>query len=870
MRLNSIRLKITCLAGICLVATVVVIVSRSTRVGIRRAMESAEIDLVDSAGTEADLIASHFEKVMGGTESLAMTLSSSVDESLSLELSREDVIALLRSYLDRNAEILGVFTAWEEDAFDGLDVAYAGIEGHDESGRFKPYLRRVQQGPAPVEPLEDLGDGEGEQGKDSYYTRARTGKRPLAMPVRFGKGGLTDSVRLVYPILVNEEFRGVVGVDLSMGFVSERIGRARPFGGAGNITIVTGDGRVVASSQADRKRGMHLEGWTPEAKGTSPRLEAGMLQVDTPIHLPLQGEDWGVRVTVPEDVVGADANALMWNQIKSAILTVGFGLIVLYLVAGRISRPARRAAEHAAAISRGDFRHVARSYSGDEIGDVGRALQGMGETVERLIREVHELSLAAGSGDLARRASPEGYEGGFLDLCSGMNSMIDAVAQPIEEMRDVLSAVSRGDLSKRCDGVFEGEFKEIADSVNHTSDVIAMLTRTIDRLVNAGREGKLSERARPAGLEGVFSDLVHGINELFESFAVPIQESSRVLEAVSRGDLTQRVEGDLKGDFAQIKESLNHTVGVLGGLLGETERILDGAKQGDMSQRIDASGFSGDYEKLCTGINELLDAIVGPVRKVSKVLAENSEEMSVISVRLNEEAERANEDANKLEHLSREVSDRVATVASKVEEMSGEIDEVSGSVRKASKIATEAVQKASHAGEVISELEKGGQAIEDVVRLINSIAEQTNLLALNATIEAARAGDAGKGFAVVAGEVKELASQTAEATQLVAENIDEIQAGTKQAIEAIRAIGTTIDEIDGIQSLVSSSMMQQASAVEEVRGELRQAAQETGEIAEGVTGVAQLMSSSLEHARETRSSSEALSEASTDLSEIVR
>src|SRR5262249_51458533 len=144
---------------------------------------------------------------------------------------------------------------------------------------------------------------------------------------------------------------------------------------------------------------------------------------------------------------------------------------------------------------------------------------------------------------------------------------------------------------------------------------------------------------------------------------------------------------------------------------------------------------------------------------------------------------------------SEKASEHVRNAAAASEELSSSINEISRQVQESNGIAASAVQQAEHTDQRMVELSEAGERIGDVVKLITSIAEQTNLLALNATIEAARAGDAGRGFAVVAQEVKNLAGQTAKATDEISNQIVNMQSATQESVSAIRAIGQTIGRI---------------------------------------------------------------------------
>lgn len=197
-----------------------------------------------------------------------------------------------------------------------------------------------------------------------------------------------------------------------------------------------------------------------------------------------------------------------------------------------------------------------------------------------------------------------------------------------------------------------------------------------------------------------------------------------------------------------------------------------------------------------------------------------------------------------------ETTNQANAVAAASEELSASVNEISKQVSRAAGIASTAVTEADRSNQMIQGLANSAQKIGEVVGLITDIASQTNLLALNATIEAARAGEAGKGFAVVASEVKNLAAQTAKATDEISSQINEIQGATSQAVSSIQGISKTINEISEITTAISSSVEEQGAATQEVTSNITgvtTASGETGEAATQVLSAARELSEQAEH-----------------------
>jgi methyl-accepting chemotaxis protein len=186
---------------------------------------------------------------------------------------------------------------------------------------------------------------------------------------------------------------------------------------------------------------------------------------------------------------------------------------------------------------------------------------------------------------------------------------------------------------------------------------------------------------------------------------------------------------------------------------------------------------------------------------------------------------------------SEQASANVQSVASATEEMTASVNEISRQVQESSRIASEAVKQAQETDARINKLSQAAGRIGDVVKLITAIAEQTNLLALNATIEAARAGEAGRGFAVVASEVKQLASQTAKATDEIGTQIAGMQAATQESVAAIKEISATIARVSEIAATIAAAVEEQGAATQEISRNVQQAAQGTAQVASNITDV---------------------------------
>jgi methyl-accepting chemotaxis protein len=346
----------------------------------------------------------------------------------------------------------------------------------------------------------------------------------------------------------------------------------------------------------------------------------------------------------------------------------------------------------------------------------------------------------------------------------------------------------------------------------------------------------------------------------------PIAEVSARADQIAQGNLAveplsiERDDelGDLATSFNEMVATLSVAGAQADAIAGRhiSNPVLDQQLPGDFGRAI---------HSMVTSIRE----VVHNLSDTSTKLAAGATELSAASLATASEVQRTTTTAENVSHAGDEVSSSVNTVAAAIEELNASIQEVSSSASNASNTATDAVAVAQSASERIGDLGRSSEEIGNVVQVISSIAEQTNLLALNATIEAARAGESGKGFAVVANEVKELANQTAVATEEISNRIHAIQSATAAAIEANDEIGTTITQISDISTSIAAAVEQQSSATFEIGRSMEDAATGADEIAQSINDVAGSAAGAQESTAQTQQAAEGVAEVAEQLDRLI-
>jgi methyl-accepting chemotaxis protein len=274
--------------------------------------------------------------------------------------------------------------------------------------------------------------------------------------------------------------------------------------------------------------------------------------------------------------------------------------------------------------------------------------------------------------------------------------------------------------------------------------------------------------------------------------------------------------------------------------LARIREVLLRVSGGDLRVRAGHTG-GGELGEVSQALDETLDSL----GEVLTLVSDSSTRLAAASTQLSSAAEGMRINAHTAAGQADEVVSSASAVASSVDtvatgssQMESAIREIAHNATEAARVAGQAVAVAENTTKTVGKLGDSSQEIATVIKLINGIAEQTNLLALNATIEAARAGEAGKGFAVVASEVKELAQETARATEDISKRVEAIQADTAGAVEAIGQISTVIGEINDFQATIAAAVEEQTATTNEMNRNVAEAATGTQGIAAAISGLA--------------------------------
>ena len=576
-----------------------------------------------------------------------------------------------------------------------------------------------------------------------------------------------------------------------------------------------------------------------------------------------------------------------------------------------VIKPLNVSAEYVDRISKGDIPpRITDSYNGD-FNEIKNNLNNCIDNINALVAETEMLIKASAAGALSTRGDGSKHQGDYRKIVEGVNEMLDAILLPIGEGNRILAQISNGKIDELIAQTYKGDHEKMKQSVNTVATVLQGLQKELGRLTDASHQGQLSERGKAEQFQGAYAGIVKGINDMLDAILLPIGEGNRVMSLIRGGNLREKIEIACKGDHEKMKNAINGVHAWLAELIMYVTKLANGdmtatmgrasdqdqihewlvmlknninaladdvsvlAKatvDGKLAIRANASKHQGEFRKIVEGFNNTLDTVVEPLKfaaSQASALASSAEELTAVSGQMASNAEETATQANVVSAASEEVSKNVSVVASGSEQMQTSIREIAKSSNEAAKVAKTAVGVAETTNSTIAKLGESSVEIGKVIKVITSIAQQTNLLALNATIEAARAGEAGKGFAVVANEVKELAKETAKATEEIGQKIEAIQGDTKGAVQAIGEISAIINQINDISNNIASAVEEQTVTTNEIGRNVGEAAKGTGEIAKNIGGVAMAAQNTTKGAGDTQKAAQALSTMAAQLQGLV-
>ncbi|MDV3434364.1 methyl-accepting chemotaxis protein [Stenotrophomonas sp. C2852] len=453
-------------------------------------------------------------------------------------------------------------------------------------------------------------------------------------------------------------------------------------------------------------------------------------------------------------------------------LSLVLGALAAWAITRSLTRPLEGAVKLADGIANGRLDNVIDASGNDEVTQLLRSMQRMQAQLQAVMAAQGELARQHDAGSLSYRMDESAFPGDYGRMVHETNALVGSHVQVQNRLIEVMKHYARGDLSVDMDPL-PGEKAAITQAMDETKSSLSAINSEIRRLATAAAAGDFSLRGDEDRFAYDFRDMVAGLNRLMQTTDENLVQVSTLLQAISRGDLTVRMQGDFHGVFARMRDDCNATVDQLKQIVG----------------RIQSSASS-------------INLAAGEIASGNTDLSRRTEQQAA----------------------------NLEETAASMEELTSTVKQNAEHARQANQLAIGAHGVASQGGEVVgqvvttmSAIEASSKKIAEIISVIDGIAFQTNILALNAAVEAARAGEQGRGFAVVASEVRTLAQRSAGAAKEIKGLIEDSVGKVADGSVLVRQAGTTMGEIvasvqrvTDIMADISAASQEQSSGIEQV------------------------------------------------------
>jgi methyl-accepting chemotaxis protein len=571
------------------------------------------------------------------------------------------------------------------------------------------------------------------------------------------------------------------------------------------------------------------------------------------------------------------------------------------MVAGHIAVK-KKAMACIAEFGKGNFEAALEKFPGKKV-FINETIEQLRVNLKAVMRETNALIQATQDGKLQTRGNAQQFACGWGQLVGGVNKLIDAFVAPINVTAEYVDRISNGDIPPKITDTYNGDFNEIKNNLNNMVAMMNDLLAETGKIVKAAADGQLDQRANAAKFVGGWNELVAGVNDTITNIVNPLMVTANYVDGISKGNIPAKITDEYRGQYNIIKTNLNQCIDAVNLLVADAVMLAKAAVEGKLATRADASKHQGDFRKIVQGVNDTLDAVVGPLNDAADALKAmaakdftkaiegdyagdfeelktniNSvvESVSAAIAQITESANQFAEGSRTIAESAQSLAQGAQTQSASVEEMTASTEELARSVAtvkdnagESTKVAAQANQLAAEGGKAVQksiesmeQIRQSSQKISEIIQVIAEIASQTNLLALNAAIEAARAGEHGMGFAVVADEVRKLAERSNQAAReissLIRESTQRVEEGAQLSAQTGEALSQIIKAADAT-----------AAKITEIAAATVQQAASTEEASRAIQGVAAVTEQSAAGSEEMAASSEQLGAQAQALRDLV-
>lgn len=688
----NMQQKIGLWSGICLLITAGIIISYSA-ITLRSEANLSRTEAIENAKVLAGEVGEKFagnikmelEEALSTARTLAQTLSGIKDESNPVELGRDEVNSILTIVLDKNPKFVGTYTAWEINAFDDMDSGYIDDDGHDATGRFIPYWNRNEAGEIAVEALVDY---EKEGAGDYYQIPKKTKKEsiidPYIYPVQ-GKDTLITS--LVMPILSNDTFFGIAGIDLKLDFLQDITDNIKDlYGGVAKVIVISNNGTISGYTKQAKMIGKHIkevhEDWKDDLKEIQKgkrwiEIDEGRLAVFVPIVIGEASTPWSVNITVPMEKVTQKADLQMqatmkkmWVMIAISVVCVFVALAVMWFVALGLVKPVKQVVFGLkdAAEGEGDLTKRLDVKSKDEVGSLAKwfnafveklqgiitSIAGNSEKLDGSVRELSAISKNMSEGATKMSAKSNTVATAAEEMSSNMTSVAAAVEESstnismisaaAEEMTSTINEIAQNtEKTRDISSQAVAQSKKASENIGSLSKSAQLIGKVVETITD------ISEQTNLLALNATIEAARAG--EAGKGFAVVAGEIKDLAKQTASATL------EIKDNIETIQNSTEETVAEVGEITSAINSVND---------MIDIVAAAVEEQSATT--QEIANNVTQAAQGIQDV-TENVSQSSLVASEIAKDISDVNEAANEMSNNSSQVNAN----ASDLSQLSGEL-----------------------------------------------------------------------------------------------------------------------------------------------------------------------------------------------------
>ncbi len=538
-----------------------------------------------------------------------------------------------------------------------------------------------------------------------------------------------------------------------------------------------------------------------------------------------------------DDLVNASRNLMIMLAAIAAVLAA----VLAFIITRGITRPVAEAVAAANKMAAGDFSSTLSHDRKDELGDLAASMSTMQAAVRAMATDASMLSKAAVEGRLATRADASKHQGDFRKIVEGVNDTLDAVIGPLNVAANYVDRISKGDIPAKITDSYNGDFNTIKNNLNTCVEAVNKLVADAGVLSQAAVEGRLATRADASQHQGDFRKIVEGVNNTLDAVIGPLNVAANYVDRISKGDIPAKITDNYNGDFNTIKNNLNTCVEAVNKLVADAGVLSKAAVEGRLATRADASQHQGDFRRIVEGVNNTLDAVIGPlnvaanyVDRISKgdipakITDSYNGDFNTIKNNLNTCVEAVNKlvaDANLLSAAA--IAGRLETRADAtqhqgdfrkiVDGVNGTLDAIVGPINEVRRIMS-AIEQGDLTQNIVNDYQGDFKALKEAVN--NTVAK------LSDTITQVRtAADA---LTNASGQVSATAQSLSQSSSEQAASVEESSASVEQMSASINQNAENAKVTDNMASKAAVEATEGGDAVKNTVDAMKKIAQKIG------------------------------------------